>query len=183
MGEVLRIPESLPMFRRPPGLPATCSDEDLEEAVKASLCGADDKSLAKLLKVPSSAVKYWTDSKEWGGIVALLLPEVQSILKGQLTRLASTALTQLDERLQKGDPIYDLTGEYKGRKKLKARDLADIAVKVMEQQRALERSIGDISDDENRISLDKLAKALKKAGEEREIDVTPQRVTDDPRPD
>jgi len=176
MGQVLAIPDSIPQFRRPPGLPLTCTDEDLSEAVKAHLCGANDDSLAELLHVPARSVKYWTDSKEWAAITALFLPDVQLILKGQLTRLASSALNQLDERLQNGDPVYNLQGEYAGRKKLKARELADIAIKVMDEQRALEKSIGKIGDDEGKISLEKLARALKKAAEDSEIDVTPTRV-------
>jgi len=159
MGEVIPLPQ-FPVFNRPPGLPETCSDEQLCEAVKIHLCGGTHAAIAKLLSVPEKAVRYWVDSREWGQLTALLKPEVAGILIGQTTRVASLALTQLEDRLLNGDEVWNQQGEIVGMRKIKGRDLAEIATKVLEQQKNLERSIGKITDDENTISLKKLATAL-----------------------
>jgi len=169
MGNVipLELPPNFPVFTRPPGLPETCSDAQLLEAAKAYLCGTDNPTLAKMLGVPVAGIRYWTDSREWGQLIEFIRPEVAGILIGQTTRVASLALVQLEDRLVKGDQVFSQQGEYVGRREVKAKDLAEIATKVLEQQKNLERSIGKITDDENSLSLRKLAAALESYAEQK----------------
>ena len=157
---IVNLPDNFPVFARPVGLPLTCSDAQLLETVKAFLCGVPNATLAGMLGVPEFAVRYWLDSREWGGLVAMLKPEVAGILIGQTTRVASLALVQLEERLRKGDQVFNQQGVMTGRREIKAKELAEIATKVLEQQKNLERSIGKVTDDENALSLKKLADAL-----------------------
>jgi hypothetical protein len=156
----IALPDNFPVFVRPPGLPATCSDAQLLEAAKAYLCGTDPETLAKMLGVPVVGLRYWTDSREWGQLIEFIRPEVAGILIGQTTRVASLALVQLEDRLVKGDQVFNQQGEYVGRREIRGKDLAEIATKVLEQQKNLERSIGKITDDDNALSLKKLAAAL-----------------------
>jgi hypothetical protein len=172
MGEVLPLPdlpENFPRFERPPGLPLTCSDAQLCETVKSYLAGAEPAVLAKMLGVPGKSIRYWLDSREWGSLVAMLLPEVRGVMSGQLTRVASLALVQLEARLRDGDQVFNQQGEYVGRREIRGRDLATIATAVLEQQVKLERIIGGITDDKNVISLDKLAAGLKRYAEAKDI--------------
>ena len=172
MGQVLplpELPENFPYFQRPPGLPETCTDAQLCEAVKSYLAGSDLPTLALMLGVPQRSVRYWLDSKEWGSLVALLLPEFRGVMSGQLTRVASLALNQLEARLRDGDQVFNQQGAYVGRREIRGRDLATIATAVLEQQVKLEKIIGGITNDDNVISLDKLAQGLKRYAEAKDI--------------
>ena len=175
MGEIVPIHEQSPL-RRPAGLTKECSDLDLTKAVKAYLSGASQEALADLLHVPVPTVRHWTDTREFRALVTEELTDTRLIIKGQLTRLSTKALAELDDRLQNGDEHYDNLGMSIGRRPLKARDISDIARTVLDQQRQLEKAIGIVADESGKISLEKLAKALKKAAEDSEIDVTPTRV-------
>ena len=172
MGSVLPLPDlpdNFPHFERPPGLPLTCSDAQLCETVKSYLAGAEPAVLAQMLGVPKASVRYWLDSREWGSLVAMLLPEVRGVMSGQLTRVASLALNQLEARLREGDQVFNQQGEYVGRREIRGRDLATIATAVLEQQVKLEKIIGGITNDDNVISLDKLAQGLKRYAEAKDI--------------
>lgn len=178
MGEVVQIPASL-RFVRPPGLPVTCSDEQLLEAVKAYLCGAREDVLAPMLSVPEHAVKYWTDSREWGELTRYVLPEVRGILSGQLTRCASKALLELDERITDGDYRYDAGGALLGRTKLRAKELSLIATQVMEQSERLEKLLGNLKDSDDSLTLQELANALETiARKPKDISGEAERVAD-----
>jgi hypothetical protein len=163
------LPTNFPLFSRPAGLPATCSDAMLCEAVKAYLLGTDEKTLGRMLGVPTKSVRYWTDSKEWAALVDLHAPELKQMLKGQLTRVASMTLRQLEDRLTYGDQVFDQKGEFVRRREVKGRDLAEIATRVLEQRANLEKLIGDLRDDKDSISLQKLAQGLKRYAEAKDI--------------
>jgi hypothetical protein len=90
-------------------------------------------------------------------------------MSGQLTRVASLALNQLEARLRDGDQVFNQQGAYVGRREIRGRDLATIATAVLEQQVKLEKIIGGITNDDNVISLDKLAQGLKRYAEAKDI--------------
>lgn len=155
-------------FDRPPGLPATCSDKELLEAVKASICGATDKDLAYLLHVPEFSVKYWVASKEWTAIKDHVIPELKGLLHTQLCGIRSTLIQKLGQRIREGEPQYNQLGEpvtdAEGNpvyRPVKARDLAIMLVQSSEVLHNLEVEIGLVVDESKNISLDDLAIALK----------------------
>ena len=163
MATAITVPKSLPQFVRPPGLPLTCSDDQLLEAVKAYMCGATKDSLAPMLGVPAIAVAHWTDSREWGELVRLVTREVRGVLSGQLTRCASLSLKELADRLQHGEIVYQTSDDGETttiRRALKAKELSTIAREVLEQQERLEKLLGNIRDDDDKVDLRKLAKSL-----------------------
>jgi hypothetical protein len=146
----IQIPDSLPQFKRPPGLPETCSDEMLMEAVKASLCGAAPEELAKMLGVPAKGVKYWMNSREWQSIKAYVWPEVKGLVHNELVSVRSKALQLIGKRLHEGDPYYDLSGEFKGYRPLKANDLVNVLQRTSEVVHQIEKELGVVSDDSGR---------------------------------
>jgi hypothetical protein len=171
MGDVLPIPASLPMFRRPPGLPRTCSDEDLLEAVKASLCGAQPEELADLLRVPKSAVRYWVSSKEWNALKQYVWPDLKGVLHTELVSVRSNILKQIAERVREGDPQFNMRGELVGYRPIKARDLTEMLVRTSEIIHVIEKEIGGIRDDEGNISLKELAEGLKRYAQAKDVTV------------
>ncbi len=169
----LPVPEELQ-------LPATCNEEELAEAVRLWLCGGSKEEIAELLHVRPVAVKHWINSRGWQEVAKLVAPEVQAIVSGSLTRLKTKSLEQLADRIENGDHRVDNTGEIVGRMPMKGRDLAEVFAKLSDAQIALEKMIGNIRDDDDqeRISLDKLALGLKRFAEAKEI--TGETVSESP---
>ena len=163
MGEMVR-------FKRPLGLPERWEDEQLMVAVRAYVFGGD---VGEILGVGELEVGHWVRSRQWQELVRMVMPEVREVMAAQLVRIGNRALSQLDERLERGDPVLGIDGSPKvveGKavyRPLKARDLADIAMKVMDQRRALEAKVGPVVDEEGKISLVRLAESLKRYGEEK----------------
>ncbi len=157
MGEVVAI-------KRPVGLPSSWTDEALFAAVKAHVFGGN---VAQILGISDAEVAHWTKSYQWGQLTATVMPEIKAVLRVQMARIASSSLAKLDQRITEGDPVINLDGSPKlddgGNqvyRPLSAKVLADVATRVMAEQRALEAKIGPVHDDEGRISLEKLAKGL-----------------------
>ena len=120
--DVVRLPAV-----RPKGLPRTCSDEELYEAVKAWLQGLPAENVAEMLGVKPAAVAFWVDSPEWRQVVSLVLPEVEADSKGKLLRTMSLSLDELEKRIREGNPVINYEGVEVGRSPVKAKDLAGIA--------------------------------------------------------
>src|SRR6266576_248313 len=103
-----------PKFERPAGLPFRCSDDELVEAVQAWLMGVDEDEIAGLLKVPKRSFRVWVSGESWQYLVGCLSDPVRRLVHGQMTRLTNKALKKVEERLDKGEPVYDdETGEIK----------------------------------------------------------------------
>ena len=178
---LVALPEVLPFARRPPGLPATCTDADLAEAVKAYLCGASEETLSGLLHVPPHAVKHWLDCREWGVLCQTLRPEVEGVLGGQMTRLASLAFVQLEKRLIEGDPAIGANGEVltdeQGEpihKPLKAKELSLIATQMLETRAKIK--VEDPQKSDMELGLLELAKSLKEFAKAKDISGEASRV-------
>ena len=166
MGEVVAI-------KRPSGLPASWTDEALFAAVRAHVFGGN---VGAILSISDDEVRHWTTSYQWGMLTKLVMPQVKDVLASQMARIGAHALAKVDQRIEEGDPVINLDGSPKldedGRqvyRPLKAKDLADIATRVLAEQRALESKLGPIHDDEGRISLDKLARGLARYANATEI--------------
>jgi hypothetical protein len=181
VGNVVAIPKHVDVveFERPPGLPATCSDGELVEAVKASICGASYKEVAELLHVPEFSAKYWISSKEWTAIKQAVLPELKGFLHTDLCGIRSSILQKLGERVRFGDPQYNQMGEpvlnAEGEqvfRPIKAKDLSIMMVQVSGVLHDIEVEIGVITDEDDNISLKALQKALQRAAREDIQDIT-----------
>ena len=127
---------SLPAVR-PKGLPRTCSDEALYEAVKAWLQGLPLPQLATMLGVEKKAVKYWIESPEWQQITNIVRPEVEAESKNKLMRTMSLTLDELETRIREGNPVINYEGVEVGKTPVKAKDLASIAKTLSDMKEAV----------------------------------------------
>lgn len=189
MSTKLVLPKTVDVveFDRPPGLPATCTDANLLDAVKASIAGATDEDLAPLLHVPPQAVKWWVASAEWNAIKTHVLPAMKGLFHTQLCGIRSSVIQKLAERVRLGDPIYTNLGEpalnEQGEqlyRPIKAKELAGILVQTSEVLHNLEVEIGVVADDRGIIDLDDLAIALAniaKAGHGTDITAESKRLS------
>lgn len=167
--KAVAVPKTLldELFDRPPGLPATCSDGDLIDAVRKAMIGATDDEIADTLGVPISTVKHWIASKEWQNMKQQMLPVVKNLHHNQLFSIRSIVLEKLTERLRLGDPMYNNLGEpctdedgNQLYRPIKGRELSNILAQVNPVLHDLEVEIGVVADDRGTIELDDLAEAL-----------------------
>ena len=171
---VVSIPKTVDVveFDRPPGLPHTCSDADLIEAVKSSICGGTHKEIAELLHVPEFSAKYWMSSREWTVIKQAVYPQLKGLLHTELCGVRSKALHQLAKRVDEGDPQYNQLGECVGFRPVKARDLTFILMSTSEVIHDIELELGVITDEDKNISLADLQVALRAYARAGPADIT-----------
>lgn len=167
-------PFAAPIFARPLGLPRSCSDEALCEAVFLHCTGGDDEVVAALLGVPSKALPYWTQSEEWGQIKELLRPHLRGIADTKLTRLINLSLGELEDRLLHGEKVgFERTNNETGkvlpevRRPLSSKTLVTVLNTLMEKQFLIQRVIDGKDGTNVSPELEKLAETLAAYGKDR----------------
>ena len=175
MAEIVPLHQQQPL-RRPTGLSKACSDEDLLNAVKAYLCGAQEEEVRRHLKVAAGTTAYWINTREFRDLVNDQLVDISETIKHRLIRVSAKALTQLDDRLENGNAIYSMDGEQIGTRPLNTKELTDITRTVMDQARALEKGLPGKTDDGDKMNLVSLARSLKKLAQDSEIEVKAERL-------
>ena len=188
VAEDIRFPGEI---ERPFGLPEVCSDDDLMEAVMASMCGAELEELAPLLKVPPNAVRYWVGTNEWNALKAQVYPRIKQTVHTELCGVRSLAIRRLGERLRDGDPVISReTGLPLTRTVIKndqpvevpvyapvsAANVAKILTAASDVLHELERDLGVVRNDKGDISLEELAEGLKRYAQAKDVDATAERV-------
>ena len=186
--EEMRFPGEI---ERPFGLPETCSDQELIEAVLASMLGADLDSLAPLLHVPPNAVRHWVGTKEWSALKSQVSPAFKSMVHTELCSLRSLSLLKLRERLRDGDvavdrqgsPITKLVANDEGEPTevnvtvpVSAANVAKILIATQSVLHELERDLGVVRDEKGDISQEELMVALKRYAQAKEVTGTSERV-------
>jgi len=175
MGDVVRLEDKGEARERPPGLPATCTDAALKDAVRDYLLGESFENLAKRLGVTKGFPEGWQRSPLWGALAVDLLPEAQDLLRGRLTRSLAQTLNLIDARIAHGDVGYTREGE-KYTRELSALTLATLASRLAEIQRGIEKIDDSKPPQDGRMDLNELAKALRhRARQSPPIDVTPSK--------
>lgn len=154
---------------RPPGLPKTCSDADLMDAVIASMCGAELEELAPLLHVPPEAVRWWVGTPEWVALKRQVSPRIKETVHTELSGVKARAVRELGKRLRDGDvavdrktgePLFNEDGSYV-MVPVNAAVVANILRTSTEVLHELERDIGSIRDEKGDISLNQLVDGLR----------------------
>jgi|TARA_R110000751_G_scaffold306101_1_gene423631 hypothetical protein len=85
---------------------------------------------AKYVDMPAQTLRGWTKTQWWEDMVLIVRKSHQNRIDGKFSGMLETTLSGINERLQNGDEVvHAKTGEML-RKKVSARDMADIANKV-----------------------------------------------------
>jgi len=160
-----------PEFKRPADLPFTCSDDDLLDAVQMYLCGGEIGEVAKLLKIRVIHVKHWTSATGWKFIEECVRDDVRKVAHSHLTRIVHRCFGLIDDRLEKGDPIYDLEGVVVGYRAVKVKDLGTLACELYGKIHELEDRTSGIKEEEN-LTLRELAYSLKEYAKVKRLEQT-----------
>ena len=144
-------------FRRPDDLPAAPTDIALLRAVQMYLCGEPTHLIARVLGIIPAELPELTTRKGWRFIEDCVREDVRQIALSNLTRLTHRCFKLLDERLDKGDPVYDQAGDITGYRAIKAKDLSNMVVQLMDQAHEIDHRTAKPEED---VNLLKLAKSL-----------------------
>ena len=165
MGELIEGAEAVPVsngpeFKRPADLPFTCSDDNLLEAVRSYLAGERPVVVCKLLGIKVVHLQHWVSARGWKFLEGCVREEVNMVAHSTVTRLMHRCFGLIDERLEKGDPIYDMEGAVIGYRAVKVKDLGAIAATLYEKMRDIEDRTSGVKHEEN-LTLRELADSLR----------------------
>lgn len=152
------------------------SDSQKIEAVTTWLALGELRLTASVLKIPEATLKVWKRKEWWGEIERDLREQENLQLSVRLRRIIDKSFTQLEDRLENGDFVFDQkTGEMR-RKPVNMRDAHKVAIDLIDKKAVLENngpahvSVEAIDD-----KLDKLAQRfaeIAKAAKQPVIEVT-----------
>lgn len=147
------------------------------EAAKTYLLVGSVRIASNIVGIPEDTVKRWTKSVWWKQLIDDLRQEDELQLSARLKKLVDKSLSVVEDRLDKGDFVYDQkTGEMR-RRPVNMRDAHKVALDMQERQEVLlNRSMPQASDEQVADKLIKLAEkfaelAGAKRQEENTIDV------------
>ncbi len=183
-------------FCRPPDLAeGRFTDNELLQAVALWLTGRPANEIGHLLHCPSNLIRNWTNKEGWKYLARQAAEDVRSQTLSRTHRIAHAVFDRIEEAIERGDPIIGEDHTVIGYSPVRAKDLSQIASQMMTAAKDLGARIDSLGDEEQRISLKKLARALEKIADENQtsraqvIDLRPEPVghpagngADEPRP-
>jgi hypothetical protein len=147
---------------RPKDITPACSEEELLEGVALWMVGAREEDVAKALHCPVYQVKYFAKKPGWNLIVDLIREDVTKVAGNRLARLSQRCFDLLEERLEGGDPVYDLDHNIIGYRAIRARDLSNMMAQLIDRQKLLNQGTGPTDPSEKPLTLKDLANLLER---------------------
>src|ERR1700752_1201150 len=134
------------------------SDSQKLECVKTFLMTGNIAMSARILKIPDDTVRRWAKTTWWEEIVDELRSQDELVLSARLQKIVNKSLDVVEDRLDKGDFVYDQkTGEMR-RKPVSMRDAAKVmADSHTKRDLVLNRAQPQVSDEQVADKLLKLA--------------------------
>jgi transposase-like protein len=143
-------PKSLDLQYKPRKLAATqsrWSDKQKIEAIQSYLLLGNLALTARMLSIPEITLRQWKATEWWNKQVEELRHQEKVVLTGKIKKIASAAMTAVEDRLENGDWIYDQkTGDMR-RKHVSMKDAHKVAVDLLAKQDLLEKKVSPISQD------------------------------------
>jgi transposase-like protein len=162
-----------PKRRLPNQFKARYSDSQKLEAVKLWLVIGNLTQVAATLDIPYETIKAWKISEWWSELVTDLRSEDNIQLSAKLKTIVVKSLTQVEDRLEGGDYIFNSkTGELV-RKPLSAKDAMKVATDAIDRADRLSERPKDDSE-QSLAKLEDLAKRFEALA----LKTQPLQVTD-----
>lgn len=137
------------------------SDNQKIEAVTTYLLLGNVRHTAAALKIPDPTLRYWRGCDWWKEIEQDIKANDRIVLSNRLKQIVDNSLDLIEDRIEKGDFIYDQkTGKMK-RKPLQARDVHKIAVDFLDRREGLDMHKEIVQNQESiQDKLNKLAQSF-----------------------
>jgi hypothetical protein len=128
------------------------------------LCGEQHHLVARVLGILPRDLPEMVTRTGWRFLEDCVRDDVRSIAFSNLTRLTHKCFRMLDERLDKGDPVYDQVGDVVGYRAIKAKDLSTMITQLMDQSSEIAKRT---EKPEENLDLLALAKSLEHYAKEK----------------
>lgn len=139
------------------------SDSQKLETVKTWLLTGNLRLTANVVRIPEDTVRRWAKSTWWASIVDDLHQEDQLLLSARLKKIVDKSFDVIEDRLEKGDYVYDQkTGEMR-RKPVNMRDAHKVGIDLVDKREKLLSGHGPAASEEQ--VADKLLKLAEKFAE------------------
>lgn len=139
------------------------SDSQKLETVKTWLLTGNLRLTANVVKVPEDTVRRWAKSTWWAQIVDDLHQEDQLLLSARLKKIVDKSFDVIEDRLDKGDFVYDQKTGQMRRKPVNMRDAHKVGVDLVDKREKLLAGHGPTASEEQ--VADKLLKLAEKFAE------------------
>lgn len=139
------------------------SDSQKLETVKTWLLTGNLRLTANIVKVPEDTVRRWAKSTWWAQIVDDLHQEDQLLLSARLKKIVDKSFDVIEDRLEKGDFVYDQKTGQMRRKQVNMRDAHKVAIDLVDKREKLLAGHGPQASEEQ--VADKLIKLAEKFAE------------------
>jgi len=108
------------------------------EAVQTYLLLGNATHTAKVLKIPDATLNYWRGCDWWKELERDIKAQERIELSNRLKKIVNNSLSLVEDRLEKGDFIYDQKAGKLIRKPMQAKDIHKIAVDMMDRRENLD---------------------------------------------
>lgn len=139
------------------------SDSQKLETVKCWLLTGNLAMTAGIVKVPEDTVRRWAKTTWWAQIVDDLHQEDQLLLSARLKKIVDKSFDVIEDRLEKGDFVYDQKTGQMRRKQVNMRDAHKVAIDLVDKREKLLAGHGPKASEEQ--VADKLIKLAEKFAE------------------
>jgi hypothetical protein len=134
------------------------SDSQKLETVKTYLMTGNIAMTARILKIPDDTVRRWVKTTWWAEIVDELRSQDELVLSARLQKIVHKSLDVVEDRLEKGDYVYDQKSGKMRRKPMSGRDAHKIMMDShSKRDLVLDRAAPQVSDEQVADKLLKLA--------------------------
>lgn len=135
------------------------SDSQKIEAVTTYLALGELRLTANVLKIPEITLKVWKRKEWWLEIERELRQQENLQLSTRLRRIIDKSFTQLEDRLENGDFVFDQKTGQMIRKPVNMRDAHRVAVDLIDKKAILENQAPQV------VSVDAIDEKLNKLAE------------------
>lgn len=139
------------------------SDSQKLETVKTWLLVGNLRMTANIMKVPEDTVRRWAKTTWWASIVDDLHQEDQLLLSARLKKIVDKSFDVIEDRLDKGDYVYDQKSGEMRRKPVNMRDAHKVGIDLVDKREKLLAGHGPTASEEQ--VADKLLKLAEKFAE------------------
>ena len=124
------------------------SDSQKLETVKTWLLTGNLRLTANVVKIPEDTVRRWAKTTWWAAIVDDLHQEDQLLLSARLKKIVDKSFDVIEDRLDKGDFVYDQKTGQMRRKPVNMRDAHKVGVDLVDKREKLLAGHGPMASEE-----------------------------------
>lgn len=149
------------------------SDSQKLETVKTYLMTGNIAMTARILKIPDDTVRRWVKTTWWREIVDELRSQDELVLSARLQKIVNKSLDVVEDRLEKGDYVYDQKSGEMRRKPMNGRDAHKIMMDShSKRDLVLDRAQPQVSDEQVADKLLKLAERFAELAGQKKLETS-----------